>query len=179
MICIACVLLMTHFDFLQMIETIKEKNGERKQKREAQQAQEQYAQQQWQAQQQAAEEQNSLNYPAFLRRRKPQKAERLDDQPQEQQPQQMYQQPQMAAQQAVPPGYTLMYAPNGQPYYAPVTPQPWQQVQRPSSRKCITRSSCPPMRRPLWQQGPQEGQDPAEPFPLRRAAVLSVRPDRA
>ena len=111
-ICIACVLLMTHFDFLQMIETIKEKNGERKQKREAQQAQEQYAQQQWQAQQQAAEEQNSLNYPAFLRRRKPQKAERLDDQPQ--QPQQMYQQPQMAAQQAVPPGYTLMYAPNGQ-----------------------------------------------------------------
>ena len=87
-ICIACVLLMTHFDFLQMIETIKEKNGERKQKREAQQAQEQYAQQQWQAQQQAAEEQNSLNYPAFLRRRKPQKAERLDDQLQEQQPQQ-------------------------------------------------------------------------------------------
>ena len=82
-ICIACVLLMTHFDFLQMIETIKEKNGERKQKRAAQQAQEQYAQQQWQAQQQAAEEQNSLNYPAFLRRRKPQKAERLDDQPQE------------------------------------------------------------------------------------------------
>ena len=59
-ICIACVLLMTHFDFLQMVETIKEKNSERKKTREAQLAQQQY-EQQWQAQQQAAEEQNSPN----------------------------------------------------------------------------------------------------------------------
>ena len=165
-ICIACVLLMTHFDFLQMIETIKEKNGERKQKREVQQAQEQYAQQQWQAQQQAAEEQNSLNYPAFLRRRKPQKAERLDDQPQEQQPQQMYQQPQMAAQQAVPPGYTLMYAPNGQPYYAPVTPQPWQQVQQPQQPEMYNEIVMPADAEPLWRKGRKKAKTPQNRSPF-------------
>ena len=165
-ICIACVLLMTHFDFLQMIETIKEKNGERKQKREAQQAQEQYAQQQWQAQQQAAEEQNSLNYPAFLRRRKPQKAERLDDQPQEQQPQQMYQQPQMAAQQAVPPGYTLMYAPNGQPYYAPVSPQPWQQVQQPQQPEMYNEIVMPADAEPLWRKGRKKAKTPQNRSPF-------------
>ena len=164
-ICIACVLLMTHFDFLQMVETIKEKNSERKKTREAQLAQQQYEQQQWHAQQQAAEEQNSLNYPAFLRRRMPQKAERLDDQPPEQQPQAAYQQPQMAAPQAVPPGYTLMYAPNGQPYYAPVNPQPWQQPQ-PQQPEMYNEIVMPADAEPLWRKGRKKDKTPQNRSPF-------------
>ena len=167
-VCIACVLLMTHFDFLQMVETIKEKNSERKKTREAQLAQQQYEQQQWQAQQQAAEEQNSLNYPAFLRRRKPQKAERLDDQPPEQQPQAAYQQPQMAAPQTVPPGYTLMYAPNGQPYYAPVNPQPWQQAPQPQPQQpeMYNEIVMPADAEPLWRKGRKKDKTPPNRSPF-------------
>lgn len=166
-ICIACVLLMTHFDFLQMLETIKEKNDERKKAREAQLAQQQYEQQQWQAQQQAAEEQNSLNYPAFLRRRKPQKAERLNDQPPEQ-PQPVYQQPQMAAPQTVPPGYTLMYAPNGQPYYAPVNPQPWQQPPQPQPQQpeMYNEIVMPADAEPLWRKGRKKDKTPQNRSPF-------------
>ncbi|MFR5853943.1 MAG: DNA translocase FtsK [Lachnospiraceae bacterium] len=107
-----------------------------------------------------------MNYPAFLRRRKPQKAERLDDQPQEQQPQQMYQQPQMAAQQAVPPGYTLMYAPNGQPYYAPVTPQPWQQVQQPQQPEMYNEIVMPADAEPLWRKGRKKDKTPQNRSPF-------------
>ncbi len=167
-ICIACVLLMTHFDFLQMVELVREKNGERKKAREAQQAQEQYAQQQWQAQQQAMEEQNSLNYPAFLRRRKPQKAQRLEDESAGQtagQSQQLYQQ-QMVAQQAIPPGYTLMYAPNGQPYYAPVSPQPWQQPQQPQQPEMYNEIVMPADAEPLWRRGRRKDKAPENRSPL-------------
>ena len=104
-ICVACVLLISRFDLLQMFESVRDGWKVRAQQREQKRAQEAYEQQIAQQQRMAAEEERLRQSPAYMRQPVPQE------------------QPPM--QQGYPP-YGSMMVPPQQAYAYPQQPQPQQ-----------------------------------------------------
>ncbi|MBR3874076.1 MAG: hypothetical protein IKJ26_07870 [Clostridia bacterium] len=68
LICVVCVLLVSRFDILQMVDTVRGGMQERSQRREAKRQQEAYQQQLEEQQRQAEEEERLRQSPAYARR---------------------------------------------------------------------------------------------------------------
>lgn len=140
LICVVCVLLVSRFDLLQMVESIREGSKARGEQRRQARAQQEYQQQLERQRQMAEEEDRRLFSPAFRRKKEQQPAQ---EQPQPQ-PQAAYppygsmlmQQPPMEGAQAYMPYAAYPpQAPQQEMYDEIITPEGWQLPWRKSEKK--------------------------------------------
>ncbi|MDO4349051.1 MAG: DNA translocase FtsK [Eubacteriales bacterium] len=181
LVCVICVLLVSRFDLLQMVESIREGSRARGERRRQERAQQEYQQQLERQRQQAEEDDRRLFSPAFRRKKEQQHAQEQQPQPQAAYPpygSMLMQQPPM--EQGYPAYGTPVYPPQGQQqeiYDEIIPPEGWQLPWRKNEKKPKKEKKEPYQTRMTFT--PSEMGVAAEEAPLNDTLIMSASKRKA